>query len=81
MGRYTHLDVGVIILTVPMHMVLSTKVYRWTWEGITIPIADHQEVNPHDVEIDMRSTTASMAARSHHTNMVVCTPACANTSK
>ena len=33
MSRYTHLDVGVIILTVLMHMVLSTNVYRRTWEG------------------------------------------------
>ena len=34
MGRYTHLDVGVIILTVLVHMVLSTKVYRRTYEGV-----------------------------------------------
>ena len=34
MGRYTHLDVDVIILTVLVHMVLSTKVYRRTWEGV-----------------------------------------------
>ena len=62
MSRYTHHDVGSVILTVPMHMVLSTNVYIRTYEGVNDCIATRCD------------RSAGLSLHLHNVAALICTP-------